>query len=94
MPFPLKSPFRPTTSSSVDAADYTVWLDNQGNPAGLPNDNNLGTVGQSHYDLWKTNFGMIAGSGSASDASVPEPGCLLLLFIGMGITCLQGRRVR
>ena len=48
----------------VDAADYTVWRD------GLGSEYN-----GSHYTLWKSNFGRMAGSGAGAGdvAAVPEP---------------------
>jgi T5SS/PEP-CTERM-associated repeat protein len=57
----------------VDAADYVVW---RKNPDGFG--------GDSGYDTWRTNFGRMAGSGSAgaspSLASVPEPASILMLL--------------
>jgi hypothetical protein len=50
----------------VDAADYVVWRKTDGTQPG--------------YNLWRANFGRIAGSGSAlSGASVPEPGTFMLI---------------
>ncbi|HEY3391105.1 MAG TPA: PEP-CTERM sorting domain-containing protein [Lacipirellulaceae bacterium] len=50
----------------VDAADYVVWRKTNGTQAG--------------YNLWRTNFGRTAGSGSAlSGAAVPEPGTFMLV---------------
>jgi hypothetical protein len=61
---------------SVDAADYVVWRKTDGSQAG--------------YDLWRTNFGRMAGSGSAdhpaggapslSQAAVPEPAGIVLVL--------------
>lgn len=67
----------------VDAADYVVWRDNLGAPAGtLPNDPNVGLlIGEEQYDTWATNFGSTSGSGSLSDATVPEPASALLLIM-------------
>ena len=66
----------------VDAADYTVWRDNQGAPAGsLPNDNNPGPIGQGHYDTWASHFGQ---SIPLQSASVPEPTAFTLLRLGLG----------
>jgi hypothetical protein len=45
----------------VDAADYTVWRDNFGTTASLPNDETPGVVDGEDYDAWKTNFGRPAG---------------------------------
>jgi hypothetical protein len=44
---------------SVDAADYVVWRNNDGNIVG--------------YDLWRNTFGAHAGASAASAAAVPEP---------------------
>ena len=55
---------------TVDAADYTVWRDN---------DNGLFT--EADYSLWADNFG---ASGPA--VSIPEPTAMLLAAIGMGCT--------
>jgi hypothetical protein len=58
-------------NSVVDAADYVVWRNNQGTGLTLPNDSNGGTIGTTHYNAWRANFGNVA-VGSA----VPEPGSL------------------
>jgi T5SS/PEP-CTERM-associated repeat protein len=74
---------------AVDAADYTVWRDNLGAPAGtLVNDPNPGAIGAAQYTTWKTNYGNTSASpGAFEAAAVPEPcgvallglGCLLVL---------------
>jgi hypothetical protein len=61
-------------NGTVDAADYVVWRKNMGT--------------QSDYNLWRANFGQSVGSGagmSGGSATVPEPGCALLLILGAGI---------
>jgi len=66
----------------VDAADYTVWRNNLGAPAGtLLNDIDGGVIGQAQYGTWKVNFGRSSDVGSLSNAVVPEPtsGRLLIL---------------
>lgn len=66
----------------VDAADYTVWRDNVGTTASLPNDLIGGTIGNSQYEQWKSNFGTAAGSAGGLAASpVPEPTTLALLCL-------------
>lgn len=46
----------------VNLADYTVWRDNVGAPAGtLPNDSDGGEIGSAQYLTWKANFGESAG---------------------------------
>jgi hypothetical protein len=68
----------------VDAADYTVWRDNFGAPAGtLANDTDGGMIGQSQYETWKANIGislpMSPSMFSDGAATVPEPAGILLL---------------
>ncbi|WP_442481808.1 PEP-CTERM sorting domain-containing protein [Aeoliella sp. SH292] len=49
----------------TNLADYTVWRDNLGSTAGLPNNGALGTtVDATYYDLWKANFGSTGGGGT------------------------------
>ena len=70
----------------VDAADYTVWRDNLGNPGPLPNETaSLGVVDSADYDAWTNNFGATSGSGAGagSGASVPEPGSIALALVGL-----------
>ena len=71
----------------VDAADYTVWRDHQGQNFTLTNENPTaatpGVVDAEDYAFWKSQFGAAAGSGASSLASVPEPATLLLILIGM-----------
>jgi T5SS/PEP-CTERM-associated repeat protein len=78
---------------TVNAADYTVWRNNLGAPAGtLANDVDGGSIGQAQYDTWKTNFGTMAGGGALASAEVPEPGIGVLLAIGLVIEeGLRGR---
>ena len=68
---------------AVNAADYTVWRNNLGSTAMLPNDPSPGMVTQEDYDTWKTHFGQTAGSGAIGNASaaVPEPPTLGLLIL-------------
>ena len=84
----------------VDAADYTVWRDNLGSMATLPNDPLGGMIGQAHYDQWKASFGMTAGSGSGSGATgsasalatVPEPSTAVLLIVPLAALVLLSHR--
>ncbi|HEY3394257.1 MAG TPA: hypothetical protein VGK58_16205 [Lacipirellulaceae bacterium] len=66
--------------NKVDAADYVVWRKNDTANTALPNDN--GVANQSaRFDLWRSNFGEIFGSGAQGVAPVPEPsGCWLALM--------------
>lgn len=65
----------------VDAADFTVWRDNLGSSVVLPNDPIGGTIRQSQYDTWKSNFGTASGSGSLTNAPVPEPFSISLVIL-------------
>jgi hypothetical protein len=71
---------------TVNAADYTVWRNNLGAPAGtLLNDGDGGVIGQAQYATWKTNFGATLGSGSGSfeNVAVPEPSIATILVCGL-----------
>jgi hypothetical protein len=82
----------------VDAADYTVWRDHVGSPPGtLPNDTDGVAIGAAQYATWKVNFGMAAGSGAGSRATlraaVPEPTCLAVVAAGLiGCVAIVRRR--
>jgi hypothetical protein len=71
----------------VDAADYTVWRDHLGQSVTLPNDTTPGTVMQADYDVWKSNYGTRAGSGSGASVAIPEPATLLMLLSGTLTIC-------
>ena len=67
----------------VDVADYTVWRDNLGSPAGtLLNDTVGGVVRAAQYDAWRSNFGAnLPPSNSLADSTVPEPSTCILLTL-------------
>ena len=72
----------------VDIADYTVWRNNLGAPAGtLPNDPDGSVIGLDQYHTWKDNFGAeAAGSFVAGAVAVPEPtttGLLMVAALGL-----------
>ena len=62
----------------VDAADYVLWR----NGGTLQNDATPG-VQPGDYDVWRSHFGQIAGSGAGANvnAAVPEPATLVLLLM-------------
>jgi hypothetical protein len=79
----------------VDAADYTVWMDN----LGLPEDGRLngngdgGTVAGSDYTLWTSNFPSGLGAVSRGGATtVPEPSGILLVSLATAIMGEPRRR--
>ncbi|MEQ8847252.1 hypothetical protein [Botrimarina sp.] len=69
---------------AVDAADYVVWRDNLGAPAGaLGNDPNAGPIGQAQYDTWAGAY----GDSLAQASAVPEPsGAPLLAAAAAGVS--------
>jgi hypothetical protein len=68
-------------NGTVDAADYVVWRNNAGTNNQLPNDPIGGTIGTTHYDQWRSNFG--AALGPAPAIGAPEPLSCVLLAVGV-----------
>ncbi len=68
----------------VDAADYVAWR------KGI-----LVASTTANYDLWRSNFGAHAGSGSgiSSESEVPEPKALLVIG-GLIVAVAAGRSFR
>lgn len=67
-------------NGSVDAADYAVWRDHNGQVFQLPNEGTGQTAGEvtiEDYNFWKSQFGNGTPTGTGAVASVPEPGALL-----------------
>lgn len=80
-------------NGTVDAADYTLWRDTLGAPAGtLPNDVDGGVIGMAQYDTWKANFGISSGGGSVATIAVPEPATLVLPMLALAGWCLRRGR--
>ncbi len=79
----------------VDAADYEIWRNTQGQSvtAGTGADGNGdGVITQADYDLWRSHFGQTAGSGSAlalNSATVPEPSTAVFAIISLVAVCLN-----
>lgn len=72
----------------VNAADYVTWRMHAGTAFDLQNRNPLlaGNIGPADYQFWIDNFGAVAGTGSISTATVPEPACVIawsLAIIGL-----------
>ena len=72
----------------VNAADYALWRDTNGNTvaAGTAADGDgSGTVDEGDYDFWVRNFGNNGGGSASNQAgNVPEPAAILLFVIGAG----------
>jgi hypothetical protein len=79
---------------TVDAADFTVWRDNLGAPAGtLPNDIDGDIIGGNQYLTWRSNFGTsLPTSASLADTTVPEPTTWATMVIGIA-TLLKLRQM-
>jgi hypothetical protein len=74
----------------VDAADYVTWRKNTANNP-LPNDDGL-TTQADRYNLWRGNFGDMAGSGGGAGA-VPEPDTFVyIVFAAAGLFLWGVRR--
>jgi hypothetical protein len=75
----------------ADAADYVIWRQNETANNPLPNDNGLATQAE-RFDLWRMNFGEMAGSGSGVSA-IPEPATpTLLAFAALVGACCRPRK--
>lgn len=76
----------------VDAADYAVWRDTEGQsglaPFAAADANGDGTVDTSDRDLWASNYGVSVPLSVA----VPEPGTLACLMLLGTSQLLVGRR--
>ncbi|MCA9240848.1 MAG: hypothetical protein KDA37_11640 [Planctomycetales bacterium] len=76
----------------VDAADYTVWRDNAGAPAGaLANDPTGQAVGAAQYGVWQANYGATR-SPILTLAPAPEPAGAALLGLLLLFGCARRRR--
>jgi hypothetical protein len=72
-------------NGEVDAADYVVWR--KGDPAADSNGDTV--IDETDYEFWRARFGN-PNPGAAAELSgtlVPEPGTLMLTFLGMLAAC-------
>lgn len=78
----------------VDAADYVMWRDNLGAPAGaLGNDIDGGMIDTDQYYTWRSNYGAVTLSGAPSTSvTAPEPSTSTALVVG-GSSLLLRRRI-
>lgn len=86
---------------AVDAADYVIWRNSEGQSvvAGSGADGNSdGQITGADFSMWRAHFGQTAGAGSGdilAGAAVPEPTLTLLAisgFAGLGFAELRPRR--
>ena len=74
----------------VDAADYAVWRDHVGEPAGtLVNDINGGPIGDGQYQVWADNYGATI---AAASQAIPEPATRGALALGLLVAVRSWRR--
>ncbi|QDV73874.1 LamG-like jellyroll fold domain-containing protein [Botrimarina mediterranea] len=72
---------------SVNAADYTVWRDNEGSTSSLAADaSGNGRIDRADYNIWAANY----GATLSSSAAIPEPAAALLA--SLGVAALVGGR--
>lgn len=75
----------------VDAADFSVWRDNEGSSNPLLNDPTGGVVGQAQYDTWAANY----GTTSSATTQIPEAGSVALVLAASVAGLLStGRRLQ
>lgn len=74
----------------VDARDYTVWRDNLGSDATLPNDPTPGSVDADDYDTWVSNYGQTSGAAAAGSPA-PEPAAWVLSVLAVGAIGVRRR---
>jgi hypothetical protein len=83
-PLPEELPGDFNLDGSVDAADYVVWSKGAGvEPT------------EENYNLWRTNFGRIAGgAGAAQNSAVPEPASVALVVAAVALITWNRRHQR
>lgn len=86
----------------VDAADYVVWRNTQGQnvtPGTGADGSGNGNVGSEDYTHWRSRFGMAAASGGGTSldgisAAVPEPAGILLVVVASVVALYTRRKPR
>lgn len=75
---------------TVDAADYVVWRNAEGSPAGtLLGDPTGASIGSEQYQVWRDNYGSSLASGDA----IPEPAAAWLAgMIAVGLAARRRQR--
>jgi hypothetical protein len=79
----------------VNAADYVVWQNHQGQSLALPNEDPITTPGEvtlADYQVWRHNFGRTALDDPPTGIAVPEPMSVLLIALAVLTTTVVRRR--
>jgi hypothetical protein len=81
----------------VDAADYVVWRNTNGQTGITPgtgaDGDQSGSIGAGDYTFWRARFGNAAGSGADGVDAVPEPAAgLLLAVVALSLSLARARR--
>lgn len=85
-------------NGTVDAADYPLWRNYNGQVGGATTAQGDGTgegnVDGADYTYWRSRFGNVAGNGSGlQSTTVPEPASTLLVWLGLWGMFLWPRRI-
>ncbi|TWT75691.1 hypothetical protein Pla123a_32010 [Posidoniimonas polymericola] len=80
----------------VDAADYTLWRDNDGaaDESAINGNGDGGGITNADYDLWKSNYGTDYGAGTVGTTSTtPEPAAAGLMAFAVSAVagCMRSR---
>jgi hypothetical protein len=75
----------------VDNSDYNIWRATLGLASSVaPADGSgNGVVDSADYIIWRKNFGRTLGSGSGSEATVPEAGVFVYLMQAASVLAIQ-----
>jgi hypothetical protein len=80
-------------NDNVDAADYVVWRKFFDTDFPLDNDPDGGTIDDTQYNTWRTNFATTLDEGGSAGTNVPEPATLamatLALLLALPRPCRQ-----
>jgi hypothetical protein len=83
-------------NGTVDAADYALWRDmnGQSGPGLAADGNGDGTVDAADYDVWRAKFGLGSAGAAAAlqTAAVPEPSSAVLFLVALHLAAARCRR--
>lgn len=72
----------------VDAADYTVWRDANGEESGLADGDGDGRATEADLAIWRANYGRTLGS---TGTPIPEPAAWTLVLSAIAVTPTRRR---